>query len=366
MKNWNTIVFASLLLISSFCFAQFNIVIDAEKDEFYSTLTGPENGFIYIPYRAFNDNGPMPDDDIDLSAYFWCAWDETYFYAYEEVTDDVVNQNNATNYQNDCLEIKIDPDPLQEPTTGVFAIRLSSLDSADADEVAGVDNMRSDMNDPLIYDASNYARKESFNGYILELRIPWDRITIEGRGVSVGVGNIFGMAIMNHDNDDVTRDGSIEWAAVMLDAVWNNPQLHGTVQFLEGNKLQLIAENTITGVANDSAAAWYTPTVTGVSDDRLDALPETFRLEQNFPNPFNPSTTISYNLVNPEQVSLAVFSVAGQEIASWLNNQNQPAGEHRVDWNGRDASGKEIASGVYLYRLKTATVVETRKMMLMR
>ena len=82
-----------------------DIVIDAAKDDFYNTLTGPEDGWIHIPYTASNDNGDpgTHDDEYDLSANFWCAWDSTYFYFYEEVWDDIVTCENATNHQHDCL-----------------------------------------------------------------------------------------------------------------------------------------------------------------------------------------------------------------------------------------------------------------------
>ena len=95
------------------------------------------------------------------------------------------------------------------------------------------------------------------------------------------------------------------------------------------------------------------------------ALPTAFRLDQNFPNPFNPSTTITYALQQPAVVHLAVFNVLGQEVRT-LVNALQPAGEYGFRWNARDAAGGFMSSGVYLYRLNVDGVVQTRTMQLLK
>lgn len=73
-------------------------------------------------------------------------------------------------------------------------------------------------------------------------------------------------------------------------------------------------------------------------------------LYQNYPNPFNAATTIRYRLPRQSRVTLEIYNVLGQKIAV-LADGVQPAGEHHVSWEGRDQSGKTVASGVYLYRL---------------
>jgi flagellar hook assembly protein FlgD len=70
----------------------------------------------------------------------------------------------------------------------------------------------------------------------------------------------------------------------------------------------------------------------------------------NYPNPFNPTTTIRYEIDQPGEVSLTVFNMLGQKVADLVNGA-QTAGVYEVDWDGRDAGGKLAASGVYLYRL---------------
>jgi hypothetical protein len=90
------------------------------------------------------------------------------------------------------------------------------------------------------------------------------------------------------------------------------------------------------------------------------ALPSGFNLAQNYPNPFNPSTEIQFSIPNTSFVSLKVFNVLGEEIAT-LVDENKPPGTHWVTW---DANG--YSSGVYFYRLMSAGKVFTGKMNLLK
>jgi len=83
----------------------------------------------------------------------------------------------------------------------------------------------------------------------------------------------------------------------------------------------------------------------------------------NFPNPFNPETTVSFSLATPSRVEIDVYSVSGAHVASLLDG-DLPAGAHRVAWDGRDAKGHSLAAGVYLCRLKTGDEVLTHKMVM--
>jgi hypothetical protein len=87
------------------------------------------------------------------------------------------------------------------------------------------------------------------------------------------------------------------------------------------------------------------------------SVPHIFSLEQNYPNPFNPTTTIVYGVESRESIELKVFDVLGQEVAT-LVNEVQDAGFKSVEWDARD-----VASGVYVYRLKAGDVVLSRMMM---
>lgn len=86
------------------------------------------------------------------------------------------------------------------------------------------------------------------------------------------------------------------------------------------------------------------------SVDETVALPTTFGLEQNYPNPFNPETSIAYQLPKDALVSLQVYNLTGQVVATLVNGK-KPAGHHSALWNGRDEAGRQLPSGVYFYRL---------------
>ena len=100
-------------------------------------------------------------------------------------------------------------------------------------------------------------------------------------------------------------------------------------------------------------------TVVGVEDEG-EPLLSSYALQQNYPNPFNPVTTIRYNLELSSKVELIVYDISGREVAR-LVDSNISAGEHSVEW---DAS--EIASGLYIYQLKTDSYSETKKMILLK
>ncbi|MBE0571547.1 MAG: T9SS type A sorting domain-containing protein [Ignavibacteriaceae bacterium] len=85
-----------------------------------------------------------------------------------------------------------------------------------------------------------------------------------------------------------------------------------------------------------------------------------FKLEQNYPNPFNPTTSIQYAIGSRQFVTIKVYDVLGNEIAT-LVNEEKPAGEYEVEF---DAVG--LPSGVYFYQLKSGSFTETKKMILLR
>jgi hypothetical protein len=93
--------------------------------------------------------------------------------------------------------------------------------------------------------------------------------------------------------------------------------------------------------------------------------PARFGLSQNYPNPFNPATTIRYFLYKREKIMLEVFNLLGERIRT-LANEEQPTGDHKVTWDGKDQTGKTLPSGIYFYRLRGKDFAETKKMLLLK
>ncbi len=103
-------------------------------------------------------------------------------------------------------------------------------------------------------------------------------------------------------------------------------------------------------------------------------LQQTFKLEQNYPNPFNPRTVISYQLPVSSSVTLKVYDILGNEVAT-LVNEYKPAGEYEVEFTAVSHSGnirnlpagrQGLTSGIYFYQLKAGSFNQTKKMILLK
>jgi hypothetical protein len=90
-----------------------------------------------------------------------------------------------------------------------------------------------------------------------------------------------------------------------------------------------------------------------------------FELAGNYPNPFNPNTTIKFSLPSEQVVELNIYAVDGSLVTTLVNEQRS-AGEHAVVWNGRDHTGAAVASGTYFYQLKADSFSDTKRMVLVK
>ena len=106
------------------------------------------------------------------------------------------------------------------------------------------------------------------------------------------------------------------------------------------------------------------PVATAVVEGQDTTLPSAFTLA-NYPNPFNPETTIRFDLPRSAEIELAVYNLAAQKVATLVQGHRE-TGSYSVRWDGRDDAGRELASGVYVYRLTAGNRVETRKLLLLR
>jgi hypothetical protein len=113
------------------------------------------------------------------------------------------------------------------------------------------------------------------------------------------------------------------------------------------------------------------PTVKSITPDfeadvtfKGSVLPDEYALSQNFPNPFNPSTSFTLSLPEASDYSIRIFNVAGQLVRSF--DGRLEAGVHEVTWEGNNNQGAKVASGVYFYRAEANGFTETRKMMMLK
>ena len=113
------------------------------------------------------------------------------------------------------------------------------------------------------------------------------------------------------------------------------------------------------------AESYFGQPATAIAEEVSADRPTAFVLSPNYPNPFNSSTAIAFDLPHQETVELSVYTIAGQQAATLVRG-TRTAGRYRITWDGRTDTGVPLASGVYLYRLRIGSQVETRKMLLLR
>ena len=105
--------------------------------------------------------------------------------------------------------------------------------------------------------------------------------------------------------------------------------------------------------------------LTPIVDDVRPAAYEN-SLAPNYPNPFNPTTTIEFTLRERSSVRLSIYNVAGQLVRTLVDDERAPGVVHAIAWDGRSNAGQQVASGVYFYRLVANQFVQTRKMVLLK
>jgi len=153
-----------------------------------------------------------------------------------------------------------------------------------------------------------------------------------------------------------------QWVYQQLDL--SNWPVHGS---LLGNNAVSIAFHFSSNAAGTATGTYIDNVVIrkklpGTAVQRKN-MPEKFILDQNSPNPFNPSTTISYTLPKAADVRLTVYNIFGQEVVT-LVDENVNAGHQTVTWDGTDHRGLQVSSGVYFYRLKAGSFTAMKKMIL--
>ena len=111
-------------------------------------------------------------------------------------------------------------------------------------------------------------------------------------------------------------------------------------------------------------------TVSNISSDMSDNVNvqniiKNLKLFQNYPNPFNPTTTIEYQISKAGEVEIHIFNISGQFVRK-LSAQHQQAGNYRAIWDGNNANGKTVASGLYIYHVTFDNTIRSKRMILIK
>ncbi|MFC1692463.1 LamG-like jellyroll fold domain-containing protein [Candidatus Latescibacterota bacterium] len=136
-----------------------------------------------------------------------------------------------------------------------------------------------------------------------------------------------------------------------------NPVAGATLKFVQTD----YPDNVMTSTTGTEGRYSIDFTV-GVKDDEV-SVPDDFSLGHNYPNPFNPTTTIPFSLDQSSHITLSVYNIIGQKVITLIDSYTS-AGKHSVIWNGLGDNGKMVAAGTYIYQLHSKGKVENKKMLL--
>jgi len=99
---------------------------------------------------------------------------------------------------------------------------------------------------------------------------------------------------------------------------------------------------------------------------QISPAPKDFKLSQNYPNPFNPATKIEFSLPKSENVNLSVYDIRGRLVKTLLDERAYTPGTYVMDWDGTDNFGKQVANGIYFYKIQAGKFAQTKKMTLVK
>jgi flagellar hook assembly protein FlgD len=127
--------------------------------------------------------------------------------------------------------------------------------------------------------------------------------------------------------------------------------------------------DTVSVVANNNRV--FMKVISGAGDvvsieDEWIVLPSDYKLYEAYPNPFNPSTTISFELPIDKNIRLNIYDMTGRLVRSLISDQTLASGRHEITWNGRSDSGLAVASGTYVYSLEYGNFRQSKTMVLVK
>jgi hypothetical protein len=312
--------------------APSNFVADGVLTEWSGIMafrSFPSEGAHIVTNTTINGDG-------DLSVKTYMAVDTDYLYFAFDITDDVVDTAATNSWEKDSPDLYL----------GLYNWHGAPHSSYNRGSKPDyhfrflptkiiIDNIGS-----AVVPAADYHWGPKFPiGYVIEGRIAWADLAAVGNDnvffPKQGYRIPFDLSFNDADaNPPGTREGIMTWSPNNDDNSWQSPKYW--------------------------LYSWIGDTwVTGINDIPSE-VPLTFELKQNYPNPFNPTTTINYQLAKQSNVQLDVFNTLGQKVMS-LVNERQAAGVYNVQFDARN-----LASGIYFYRIQAENFVKVQKMVLMK
>lgn len=258
----------------------------------------------------------------------------------------------------------LNPDNWSSNTASVYTCIIKSTDKYSGEYAlkGEVVNYDSSSIPPILFGGTNgqgfavSKRYASFDGYYKFVPVPGDVLSVvcsmfKGNSPIASINtNLepssdytnFSLPI-NYSNSEIPDRFSVKF--VINDTTGALPAHIGSYYLLDDVEL---SGESVVDVANSNLN-----------------LPVAFYVYQNYPNPFNPSTTIRYSLPKSDNVLINIYDINGNLISTLLNAK-QNAGTHEVTWDGKNNSGLQVVSGVYLYKVQAGNSSKISKMILLK
>jgi len=304
-------------------------------DNFFNSIRICSNGWISFTstaYEYINSGIPNSDDPNDLIAPFWDDLDPGeagMIYFYTNGSDSAIVQwDGVPHFPNDgsyTFEAIL-------TANGNITYQYSSMNGDLLSNTIGIEDNNGSIGLQVAFNNSYVA-----DNLAVLFRIPIFWLDIDPRSGSILPGE--------------SADFTVTFNASELDLGTYAGYLQ--IDCNDPNDPTVVVPCTLdvveeTGIENGTAA-----------------VPTTFGLDQNFPNPFNPSTEISFAIPIQSDIELSVYDMLGRQVKS-LANGRLDAGYHKVAWDGTDNSGHSVSSGIYFYSLKAGDFSQNRKMIMLK
>ena len=186
-------------------------------------------------------------------------------------------------------------------------------------------------------------------------------------GLPVQAINIFKKVVEEYPDSSCALNALFNIVALNLNSVKDALAASAYLEIMK-KKYPCEAQTLIarTDMGEDVDWSVLSKKLTPQSEAMTNILPTEFKLHNNYPNPFNPTTNIHFDLLEETHVTITVYDINGREVVK-LVDQNMNAGYQNIVWNAKDKFGCSVASGVYIYQMRTSTgFIKTNKMILMR
>lgn len=172
--------------------------------------------------------------------------------------------------------------------------------------------------------------------------------------------------VMSLSHGDVTGDGNDELAIGYQSNGYDSVTVYHQ-EWSEEDTAYVGTDTTMIQMDPQVNIRVLSSTATGLKElTNKVVTPDDYKLEPNYPNPFNPTTTIRFSLPVNKQISLVVYDVLGREVKTLINSKQMRKGSYEVTWDGTNNAGNEVSSGTYIYRLEYGNFSQSRKMMFMK